>query len=806
MFNQCIQDIRFAFRQLLKNPGFSAVAILTLALGIGACTAMFSVAHAVLLKPLPFREPSRLVWVENSGTGGMSAITTRMDTYLDWKAQNKSFESLAAYFAFFDYERQTLTGMGDPQRLRAVPVTRGFFDVLGVQPMLGRGFTDEECLLNGRKAIILSNAYWQQQFNADPNVIGRLITLNGNATEIVGVLPASFDFDTVFTPGTKVDLLRPFPEAKEIASMGNTLLAIGRLSPGVTTGHAAAEFAVITDRIQHDHPERGSGTGARLTGLEDNIRGPFRSAFLVLSAAVGSVLLIACVNLSNLLLARANTRRKEFAVRVALGASRWALMRQSLVESLVLAICGCILGVPLACAAIPALSTLETFNVPLLKTAQVDASVLTFTVALSCAAGLACGILPAIQLSRSDVREHLNDSGKGVGSSRRSVSIRNLLVVAEVAVACLLLVGAGLFIRSFIGLLQVNPGFKPQQAASWRVDPTRSFTSSAGRLSHFDDLVRRIEMIPGVESVGLTDTLPLGRNRSWSITAKGQTYLPGTAPDVFPRIVDQNYLQTMRIPLVAGRYFNSGDITTSEKSIVINQTMAHRMWPGSDAVGQTVMNRSQELKVVGIVRDVRHAALESNAGPEMYINIRQSDDWAAVELVVRSARPWESLAPEIRATMHAFDPTLATTEVVTLEQVVGRTVAPRRLVTELLGLFSSLGLVLAMLGLYGVIAYSVSQRTREIGVRMALGAQRRDVLSLIMSQGALLTAVGIAIGLLGSLAVSRLLRSFLFGIGPVDPITFTTIPILFMSVALVACWLPARRASRLDPITALRYE
>ena len=495
-----MHDVRFALRQLTKNPGFSIVAVLTLTLGIGTCSAMFSLVHAVLFRPLPFRDSDRLVWIENVGSGGLSARTTRVDNFLEWRAQNRSFEELAAYFAFFDYSRYTLIGSGEPRRLRGVGISKNFLGILGVQPMLGRGFTDEECAWNGRKAAMLSHAFWRQDFAADPNVVGRTITLNGDPTEIVGVLPPSFDFDSVFAPGTEVELLLPFPLTEETARWGNTLFSIGRLKPSATIQQAQAEFDVISRQVSSAHPERG-GFGARMSGLETSIRGGFRQSLLMLFAAVGCVLLIACVNLSNLLLARANARRREFAVRVALGATRWHLIRQTLTESLMLALGGCVLGVPLAFVATQGLSRLRTFSIPLLQSTTVDATVLGFTVAMTGLAGLVCGTLPALQLARGNMQQRLNDAGaRGTGGAAAAL-VRKALVISEIAVACVLLVGAGLLIQSFEKLLDVNLGFQPKRAVSWRVDPTRSFNSLAEANRYYDGLIAQVAAVPGVESV-----------------------------------------------------------------------------------------------------------------------------------------------------------------------------------------------------------------------------------------------------------------------------------------------------------------
>ncbi len=800
-----MNDLRFALRQLLKNPGFTAVAVLTLALGIGACTAMFSVVHAVLLRPLPFREPQRLVWIENVGTGGLSARTTRVDNFLGWREQNESFEELGAYFAFFDYARFTLIDHGEPRRLRGVGISQNFLDVLGVRPLLGRGFADEECVWNGRKAALLSHAFWQQHFNGDRNAVGSTITLNGDPTEIVGVLPPSFDFDSIFAPGTEVEMLLPFPLAPETARWGNTLFAVGRLKPTVTIRQAQAEFDVISGRIHEAHADRG-GFGARMTALEDSIRGSFRTAMFILSAAVVCVLLIACVNLSNLLLAHANARRKEFAVRSALGASAWRLARQILVESLVLAFGGCVIGVPLAFALTEGLSRLKAFSIPLLQTTSVDLTVLVFTVMLSFLAGLACGILPAWQLWHSDARENLSDAGERGSGGRSAGLLRRSLVTAEVALACVLLVAAGLLIRSFAEVLNVDLGFQSRSAIAWRADPVRAFKSLAEGNRYYDQLVEKVAAIPGVESVGLSDCLPLGRNRTWGAGAKGLSYPPGTYPIAFPRMVDHRYLQTMRIPLRAGRYFDVRDTADTEKVIVINETMARHLWPGEEAVGQIVTVGRSDWRVIGVVGDVRHSTLEEQSGAEMYLSFRQTDDWSAIEVVVRSSRPAQSLVGDVRAALKEFDPTLPNSEFKTLEQIVDHAVAPRRLITNLLGTFSSLALLLASIGLYGVIAYSVSQRTKELGIRMAIGAQRDDVLRLVLREGLTTAGIGVVLGLIGAFLATRLLKSMLFGVSATNPLIFAVNALILMAVALAACLLPARRASRIDPMEALRYE
>jgi len=798
-----LSNFRFAARQLAKSPAFAGVAILTLALGIGACTAMFSIVNTVLLKPLPFLEPDRLVWIENVGSGGMSARTTRVDTFNAWREQNQSFEGLAAYFAFFDFERrQTLTGAGEPARLRAVGVSDNFLDVLGVRLALGRNFTAEECRFNGPPVAFLSHAFWRRRFAGDPDVVGRTLTLNNATTTIVGVLPATFDFDSIFSPGSEIDLIRPFPLTAETARWGNTLFGIGRLRPGVTPDRAEADLRVISERFKQSINYGGS-LGARVSPLGDALRGGFRSAFYVLAGAVACVLAIACVNLSNLLLARINARRQEFAVRVALGARKRHLVQQALAESLLLAFTGSLIGIPLAIWATHALARLQTFGVPFLQDTSVDPLALAVTIGLTGLAGIACGILPALHLSRAHGFDQNATHQRSAG--RSAAFARNTLVVVEVALACVLLVGAGLLVRSFVALIQVDLGFEPQHAMAWRVDSPRSFRSLAEANQYLDGAVRSVAAIPGVEAVGLSDVLPLGRNRTWGVRAKAVVYRPGQGPTVFPRIVDQHYLQAMRIPLRSGRYFDQRDSADGAKTVIINENLARVLWPDRDAVGQEITQDGGRT-VIGVVGNVRHGSLEEAGGNEMYLPYRQTGDWQGMEMVVRSERPPESLVPEVRATLTAYDPSLPSGEFYELGRLIDNAVAPRRLTTQLLGFFSALALTLAALGLYGVIAYSVVQRTQEIGIRMAIGAERRDVLGLVLLAGLKLVALGVALGLAGAVLLTRVLQSQLFGVTAHDPLVFAGNAALLILVATAACVIPALRATRVNPIIALRAD
>ncbi len=806
-------DLKIALRQLTKSPGFAFTAIATLALGIGVCTTMFSIIHAVLLKPLPVREPERLVWIENTGEGGLSARTSRVDVFNGWREHNRSFEALAAYFAFSDYSRFTLTGNGDPERIRGVGVSDNFLSTLGVRLLHGRNFTADECRWLGTSglmprpgAAILSYGFWQRRFAGDSSVVGHAIILNGTPTVIVGVLPRSFDFDSIFTPGNDVEIVTPFPLTPETAQWGNTVFGIGRLRPGVTVEQAQAELTVINEQLRTGSLSipKGWNFGADVSALDSSLRGGFRGAFFMLAGAVACVLIITCVNLSNLLLARLNVRRQEFAVRVALGAGRGHLIRQALIESLVLAFAGAVGGVPLAMWGTDLLAHLQTFGVPLLQDAAVDPIALGVTLAITMLAGIVCGLLPAVHLSRNQRSQTLQNATHQRSAGRSAGLARNTLIVIEVALACMLLVGAGLLFRSFSALLEVNLGFQPQHATAWRVDPQRNFQSGEEVSQYLGELTRRVAALPGVEVVGLSDTLPLGRNRTWGAGAVGVEYPQGD-PVAFPRMIDPHYLRAMGIPLVAGRGFEEGFDPKAVKAVIINESLARQLWPGQNPLGRKIRVNG-ESTVIGVVADVRHSSLEETGSNEMYLDCRQIGDWSAMEMVVRSTRPIESLLPEVRAALTAFDPGLPTGEYRPLEQLVDNAVGPRRLITRLLGFFSGLALLLAVIGLYGVMAFGVAQRRQEIGIRMAIGAQRTDVLRLIMRSGLGLVGVGVALGLVGSLALARVLQSQLFGISAYDPATFVGIALLLTIVAAVACLLPAHRATQVDPMVALRTE
>jgi predicted permease len=797
------QDLKYTFRGMRRDAGFTAFAILIAGLGIGASSTIFSVVNALLLRPLPFRDAGRLVWISNGGNNH-EEWTTQVNHFLDLRALNRSFSDLAGICGFYGVGDSKLTGNGQAERLTSVPITQNFFSLLGVTPEIGRSFTAEES--QGRfgapPAALLSHGFWERRFASDPSVVGSKLTINGAPITVIGVLPASFDFASIFAPGSASDLFIPWPLTAATNSRGNTTQVIGRLKPGVSLQAAQEEFGQLGKQLGEQHPERNP-VRPRLTPLEQHVIGRVRPALVVLAWAVGVVMLIVCANLSNLQLARMGSRQKEMAMRAALGAGRRRLLRQMLTESVTLSCCGAALGLVLAVAGTRALAHLHAFNLPLLASVRIDSGGLAFTLLAAVLTGVLFGLLPAIQVQSFALQDSLKDSGRGTSGGRHHAWIRSGLVVAEIAFACMLLVGAGLLIRSFLRVLDVNLGFRPERAAALRIDPTSRFATAVQQNAFIDDVLRRTRNLPGIAAAGLTDMLPLGGDRSWAVSGKGQVYPRGSSPEAFVRVVSDGYFEAAGIPLRTGRGFTERDAAASEPVVVINETLARTLWPGQNAIGQ-MMTQNGGRRVVGVVGDVRHKALEEAGGSEMYLPMRQTGDYAAMELVVRTTLPPIGLAAAVRTALRPLDSNLATGEFRTLQGLVDKAASPRRFLAWLLGGFAGFALLLASLGIYAVISYSVNQRVQEIGIRMALGASAKDLQVRILLRTLGLAGLGLAIGMIASRAVAGVLDSLLFGVTTGDPATFIGMGALLIAVAAAAGYVPARRASRIDPMVALR--
>jgi len=798
------QDVRYAARTLRRDYSFALFAILIVGLGVGASCTIFSVVNTLLIHSLPFRDPQRLVWVANheDATGDMSAKTTQVDHFLDLREKNQSFADMAAYMAFYGIGDAKLIGDGEPERLTSVPVTQNFFSLLGIAPKMGRQFSADECKWKGPKAVILSDAIWRRRFAADPNIVGRTLPFDGGPVAVVGVLPASFDFGTIFAPGTRIDIFEPFPLSPETNKWGNTLSIVGRLKPGATVKSAQAEVTVLAKLDKQAHADRND-FDPMVYGLAEHVSGRLRPALFVLATAVGVVMLIVCANLSNLLLARGATRQKEIAIRAALGAGKRRLIRQMLTESLMLSCCGAVVGLVLALVGTRVLSHLSSVSIPLLGEVHIDASVMGFTLLIAVATGLIFGLVPALQVRDVKLYDTLKDSTRGSSQGRGHAWIRNALVISEIGLACVLLVGAGLLIRSFLRVLDVDMGFHPERAAAVRIDPSSSYKTQEQRNAYFTEALHRVLDVPGIEAAGLSDALPLGHNRSWGIAAKGVVYTPENYPNGFPRIISDGYFHAMGIPLKKGRDFSERDDKNTLAVIILNETCARNLWPGEDPIGKIVAE-DVDRTVVGLVGDVHHMALEEGSGNEFYIPIRQIQDYGSVDLVVRTSMPTTELAGRLREALRPIEPDLPTQNLRTLQTLVDRAVSPRRFVVILLAGFAAFALVLASLGIYAVISYSVSQRTQEIGIRMALGASAEMLQKSILLQTLGLAGIGMTAGIAASWILARTLSGMLFGVTPGDPMTFAAMVVILAAVAGLAGYLPARRASRIEPMSALR--
>lgn len=802
------QDLRYAVRTLLRERAFAIIAILILALGIGANTAVFSVINTVLLRPLPFPDGDQLVWftsardsrVRSGSSGGLSEVTYTVAAYEEFARRQRSFQHVTCYNPFFGSSEYTLTGRGEAQALVAAMVEERFFQTLGLQPEHGRFFLHEEAQKGGRPAVLLSHAFWRRRFGGDSAIIGQAIILNKVPVTVVGILPSSFDFGSVFSPGLKIDIYVP-AIMDDVRNWGNTLALVGRLKPGVSVARAQTEADIVFPAAKAAHPEWWGDYTSSLTPLKEFVSGKLRRSLVVLWCAVGLILLIVCVNLSNLMLSRAAARSKEFAMRSALGAGRGRLFRQLLTESLVLSAAGACIGLLLALGLTFYLRRQSSIALPLLNSISVDGVALAWTVLTLVAIAMVIGLAAAFKASSRNLQVALKDSGPGMSAGRTHERLRATLVVSEVALACVLLVGAGLLLRSFLRVLDVDLGFQPARASVIKVDYEASNRDQ--RVAALREMLRRVETIPGIEAVGIADMLPLGRNRSWGFSAKGKSYPKDRNLSAIVRIVTPGYLRAMGMRLQAGRDFTWEDKPDSQAVVIINETAARYFWEGEEALHRMGRVGSQDTQVIGILSDVRDHSLEVQPGPEMYLPMAQAGPEGA-ELVVRSQLPPQALAPALMKTLRSLNPDQPAEELRPLQRIVDQSVSPRRFFALLVAAFAALGLLLASLGIYGVISYSVARRTQEIGVRMALGATAPQVQLSVIGRALRMTLAGVAVGAVAALIVARSIASLLFGIEPSDPAVFTAIIVLLTAVALIAAYIPARRAAHVDPMLALR--
>jgi len=801
-------DVRNALRSLRFDRSAAVFSIAIVGLGIGASATVFSLCQALLLRPLPFADPDRLVWIANGTSENLSAQTVQVANLVEFREQSRSLEGVAGFFQFYAPGDIRLTGSGEPERLTGVPVTQTFFPLLGVRPYLGRVFDESESRFNAPGTALLDYRFWQRRFAGDRDIVGRSILLDGKPVTVIGVLPASFDFEATFIPGRRVDLFLPFPLSPETNRQGNTLALVGRLRNGVDLRKAQAEATLIASRFTKGIVQDSyrNGFNPRLTTLREHISGRFQAALLVLAGAVAFLMLLVCANVSNLLLVRASRRQREMAVRAALGATRGDLVRQMLAESLVVSVAGAAVGIMFVVAATALVSRLQGTTIPLLHDVRVDNVSLGFTVLMAVVTGIVFGLVPAFQSSAQSLPIALAEASRG-STSRRGGRARRVIVVAEVALACVLCAGAGLLIRSLRRVLDVRPGFATENLIAVRVDRSRVQSTFARRTVYFEEAVHVVRSVPGVQALGLTDALPLGDNfgwRRWSALADGVE--PNADQGVQPlvRMIDVGYLAAMKIPVRAGRAFTTADDSTSEPVIIINETLAGTLWPGKDPIGRVLKTSNKNRRVVGVVGDVRYFGLDRGVDAEMYMPIRQTGDYQSVDLVVRGAIPPTALAAGVRAALRRMDASLPVVEFRTMDELVDHSVFARRFTVLLVAGFAVFGLMLSCLGLYAVISYSVSQRTQEIGIRMALGATPASLRTRIFGETGVLVLVGIAMGLPASWLATRAIRGLLFDVGSADPVTYAGVLAVLAGVAVLAGYVPARRATRIDPAIALR--
>jgi predicted permease len=819
-----LQDLKYTFRTLGRDRGFTLVAILILALSIGANIAVFSVVNTLLLRPLPFQDADRLMWIAPPPTKcGLSCATYSTDAYDEFRMYSRSFQDVTGYFAFSGPGNLSLNRGGAPIPATGIDVIANFFQLLGVQPAMGRVFRPEDALNGAAPVILISDAWWKTQFNADPEIVGKAFDMNGTQTTVIGVLPRSFDFGAVFSPGAKIDAITPLNLYGPPRGWGNIITMIGRAKPGVTLAQAKDDAAAAAPQMCWNntvplscgvYAEKNGKGGVVPVPLKDYVSGKLRRSLVVLWSAVGTILLIACVNLSNLLLARAASRSKEFAMRGALGASRFRIVRQLLTESLVLSLSGAVVGLGLAWLLVSWFAHQGAVALPLLSTLRIDGAALAWTLLIAVTSAVLFGLVPGLRMASGSLHESLKGSGPGSGQSRKHDRIRSILVVSEIALACLLLVGAGLLLRSFLHVLDVDLGFQPEHAAAVKVEYNDSVPgdkdgslSAQKRAVIFQEVIARVSAIPGVEAAGVTDYLPLGQNRAWGMPWPKNGAHPDQSPgSPLVYVVTPGYLRAMGTG-IRGRDFTWDDGPKSQNVVMIDKALANYLaglakWPNGDALGQ-MLDTGGGSRIVGVVDDVREESTEDATGWQIYYPFTQQSPTGA-QLVLRTTLPPATLAGSVLRTLREINPKQPIADFRPIQALVIHANSSRQFFMLLVAAFAALGIVLAALGIYGVISYSVTQRTQEIGIRMALGATASEVQRSVIVKTLRLALVGIVAGAVASLVVSRAVAALLFNTRSNDPITFAAMVVLIGAVALLAGYIPARRASRVNPMVALR--
>ncbi|MFL6254126.1 MAG: ABC transporter permease [Pyrinomonadaceae bacterium] len=796
------QDLRYGLRMMRRGPGFAAVAVLTLALGIGANTAIFSVVNAVLLRPLPYRDPARLVTVLHDGWKPVAPAN-----FLDWREQSSSFESIAAAQLW----SLTLTGRERPEQLEVLQTSAEMFRVLGVDAALGRTFVAGEDQPGREHVVVLSHGFWQRRFGGGTDAVGRQVMLDGEPYTVVGVMPPDFQFAPFWA--THAEAWVPLNLSRRVSDRrGQSLRVFARLKPGVTLGQAQAEMEKINRQLAEQHPRENEGLTVSVDPLHEKVVGKSRPALLIILGAVGFVLLIACANVANLSMSKSALRRRELAVRIALGAGRWRVVRQLLTESLVLSLAGGAAGLLLASWSNTALASLGPDTLPRVRTASLDASVLLFTLGLSVFVGLLFGLAPALHSTKTDLIESLKSRAQGASRGRRHERVRQLLVVVEVAVSLVLLVGGGLMMRSFLRLTSIDPGFDPRGVTTATVPLSGPrYATDEQRAAFFQRLTTQLGSLPGVKSVSAINHLPLGGD-VWTLgfTVEGRPAPPDAErPAAVYRVVRPDYFRTMGGALLQGRDFTERDDATSPGVIVVNEALARRQWPGEEPLGKRITvngEGSKSREVIGVVKDVKQGEWASEPQPEMYLPHLQAASPRSMTLVVRTSVDSSEIGSALRREVWAIDSDLPVSRVASMEEVVAESVGQQRFNTLLIGLFAGVALILAAVGVYGVMSHAVAQRTHEIGVRLALGARGRDVLGMIIRQGLALTLTGLAVGLAVALALVRVMNSLLYKVSATDPLIYGGVAAALTLSALLACYIPARRATKVDPMVALRHD